>query len=196
MDNAYSTPPENGIEHDLEADTEAEGYGNGAQLNSETKRVNVSMSPAQHERYTSLADRMGLSFSALVRTGIERLEYRREHGASREIQPLVTRLEEVATATTDLEDQLEGIRATQSDVLEVVEEETAVDSTRDHSDEWIGRELYKVLTEDGPKTIPELVENTDFDREQIQRGLNHLRDTFTVESTNADRGTVWRCIDA
>lgn len=163
--------------------------------NTKMKGVHFTIHPDRHEELTQFADDIGLSFSALLRRGAERMRSREENGGTTpELQPLVTDIEMMRETLADHDECLEQIREEQSQLLELVQESGPVADTETHSDEWIGQELHSLLEDGGPLTIPDLVDRTEFDREQVQRGIGHLQGVFSIEDVETDYGAVaWRC---
>ena len=46
--------------------------------------------------------------------------------------------------------------------------------------ERIAQQLHKRLKENGPLSIPELIEETKFTRKEVQLGINQLRNSHTI----------------
>ena len=154
------------------------------------KRVNITISEGQHETLVNFAKENGMSFSELVRRSCAQFRNQHENDqTARELQPL---LHEIQKHSEQLESQSTLIEAfgNQLDDLSGSFEEDS--DTSDLSDKELANELWKVLEEDERITIPEFVETTEFNRQQVHRGLNSLRDSHVVQQIETDSGgTAW-----
>ncbi|MFC7044621.1 hypothetical protein ACFQH6_03595 [Halobacteriaceae archaeon GCM10025711] len=149
-----------------------------------TKRVNITMPPAQHDKLKAFANGEGMSFSRFVRRGCEELRVRSERGgAAREYQPLVQKL-----------DRLEELLSTVVDQVEEVDQR--VERLERHPGppaEQVADELLGEFYDGSEKSIVELADEVDREVPEVQRGLKELSKSFAIvrkEPENTDTGST------
>lgn len=146
------------------------------------KRVNITMPEGLHKDITDFTDERGTSFSSFVRRSIVLLRSRLENdGTPREFQPLLKEIKDVEENVAELDSSMSQIQKSLAD-REGANKQNAVPADgAKSSDEWMANRIYAILKEEGSKSIPELTESSGFDRQNIQRGINLLRDSYAIK---------------
>jgi DNA-binding transcriptional regulator GbsR (MarR family) len=170
---------------------QSENQPDGDEEATETaKRVNITISEGQHQTLVDFAEENGMHFSELVRRSCAHFRNQHENDqTARELQPLLheireqsEQLESHSTLIEALGDQLDHLSGAVNDDAD----EASL------SDEELAEDLWTLLKKEKELTILEMVNDTEFDRRQVQRGLNKLRDSHVVQTAENDSNeTAW-----
>ena len=145
--------------------------------NRRTKRVNVSIPPEQHEEWTQFAREHQMSFSRLVRRGIAELRHQMQRdGVPREFQSLVRELEQHREKLDQMEDQL----------MSIDETITRLHSPDEQTVEQLADQILALFNQREEWTIPELTEELDLERAEVQAGITHLEAVHAVDRNDPD----------
>lgn len=161
----------------------------------EMKRVTVTMHPERHRVSKSVADDHGLSFSGLVRRAVERhCQQLENEGVERELQPLFSKVDEQQATLETQAEQIQDVLSRLSELSEQPSEPSDSPSSQQSITE-IRNQLWDILTDDAPLTIPELQSESELSRDQVQRGINALRDSHAVREAETNGDVIkWRCL--
>lgn len=147
----------------------------------EMKRVNFTVHPDQHSQMEDLADERGTTVSALIRQSVRLLSRRDQNeGVSRELQPLLRHVKDNKKEIETVKARSDEIRERIDDLLETVDNGATSSGLSMAEQERIAQQLHKRLKENGPLSIPELIEETKFTRKEVQLGINQLRNSHTI----------------
>ncbi|GAB6880091.1 hypothetical protein JCM17823_23650 [Halorubrum gandharaense] len=144
------------------------------------KRVNFTVHPKQHSEMEELAEDRGTTVSALIRQSVRLLSQRDQNeGVSREMQPLLQHIKDNKEEIEAVKTRFDEVRESVDKLIETVENGES-SGLSPSEQKRIAQKLHKLLRERGPMSIPELIEETDFTRHEVQLGIDQLRNSHTI----------------
>jgi len=147
----------------------------------EMKRVNFTIHPDQHCQIQNLADERGTTVSALIRQSVRLLSRRDQNeGVSRELQPLLRHVKDNQKEIKTVKSRFDEIRERIDELAKTVEEGATSSSLSTTEQKRIAQQLHKHLKQGSPMSIPELVDETEFSRKEVQLGIDQLRNSHTI----------------
>lgn len=186
------------IPESSDSDTTANGATN-EQADSDddevgTKRVNITLNSTLHDELTEFASDEGMSFSALVRQGAQQFRRKRERdGVERELQPVIGELESQSEHINTLDDRVGELQR----AVEAFRDELSTDDPDGETSpdvEVVAEDIRQMLEAEGPLSLSELVEKTEYPRPSVQRGIEELEKSYLIGQVDDGSGPPeWGC---
>ncbi len=170
-------------------DTESVSKETDDSSESNIKRYNITMDEEHHDEVVDFVENRGETFSSFVRRAVEARRHRLENdGVAREFQPLLDEIEGVGEGVENLTSQLDQLQSLIKEVAERNGDNVVSDDGDSLSNETTDSVLAHIRDIDGA-TIPELVEETSFERHTVQRAIARLEADFVITERD-ENGSV------
>lgn len=153
---------------------------------SNIRRYNITMDEDHHDEVVEFVENRGETFSSFVRRAVEARRHRLENdGVAREFQPLLDEIEGVGEGVENLTTQFDQLQSLIKELAERNGDDVVSDDSDPVSDETTDSVLAHIRDADRA-TIPELVEETSFERHMVQRAITRLEADFVITEIDED----------
>ena len=144
-----------------------------------TKQISISLPPEMHKEFTDLAEKLGLSLSALIRLSIwEFIQKQERGGVPEDVRRLVFETEGINQKISRLDERVGSQNEITKELINQIRLEKGGDKTSRQED--MNRIFQPLVESTEPQTIPDIVDATGLRPDRVREAMDALQNEARV----------------